>query len=477
MFNYIKVVVFLVCALIFWFLFGWLADYSFPFGQALELMFACFKGTISARINSLQQQLQRTDIVFQPDNEKQVQKLNNLESQAWLYEGILERLGADPSANHEKIARTLEALEYKRSEILQELEPRRPRSYQVLAGLQDSTRAFLASQAEKDYEQLQKIVTNLVIFTKSRQPSQIVLSEVIDKLATEIAQTTNQISPYRLRLAYRLDELMKVLSTKLVLSPNDSRTDSSYQLIVSELRSRLNLLSREFNNLLRAKQEDKNELDKRLKEISSLSKNISDLHKEISDRDADIVGLQRTIQDLTQTIQDKQGQITSLKNSISDLRRDIQGTTKLDREKQNYIDSLQAQLSQLSQQKSDLQKRVQDLSAYAQTKLSELEELQNDKSQLSTQKSELEKQYRTLYQNYQQQQAEIANLKAQLSQVNRSQSYISPQQTTKPIETKSKISVEDYARIANQNDYYYVPPYHRKDGTLVRGHYKRYPRR
>lgn len=477
MFNYIKVVGFLVCALIFWFLFGWLADYSFPFGQALELMLACFKGTISARVNSLQQQLQRTDIVFQPDNKKQVQKLNSLESQAWLYEGILERLGTDPSANHEKIARTLEALEYKRSEILQELEPRRPRSYQVLAGLQDSTRAFLASQAEKDYEQLQKIVTNLVIFTKSRQPSQIVLSEVINKLATEIAHTTNQISPYRLRLAYRLDELMKVLSTKLVLSPNDSRTDSSYQLIVSELRSRLNLLSREFNNLLRAKQEDKNELDKRLKEISSLSKNISDLHKEISNRDADIVALQRNIRDLTKTIQDKQSQITSLEHSISDLRRDIQGATELSQEKQNYINNLQAQLSQLSQQKSDLQKRIQDLSTYAQRKLSELEELQNDKSQLSAQKNELEQQYQTLYQYYQQQQTEIANLKAQISQVNRPQSsYVSPQQNTKPIAIKRQISVEEYQRISNQSDYVYVKA-HLRNGSPVRAHYRRKPNR
>lgn len=440
-------------------------------------MFACFKGTISAKINTLQQQLQRTDIVFQPDNEKQVQKLNNLESQAWLYEGILERLGADPSANHEKIARTLEALEYKRSEILQELEPRRPHSYQVLAGLQDSTRAFLASQAEKDYEQLQKIVTNLVVFTKSRQPSQIVLSEIIDKLATEIAQTTNQISPYRLRLAYRLDELMKVLSAKLVLSSDDSRTDSSYQSIVSELHSRLGLLSREFNSLLRAKQEDKDELDKRIQEISSLSRNISDLHKEISNRNADVIALQRNIQDLTRTIQDKQGQITSLKKTISDLRRDIQGTTKLDNEKQNYIDSLQAQLSQLSQQKSDLQNRVQSLSAYAQRKLSELEELQNDKSQLSAQKSELEKQYRKLYQYYQQQQTEIASLKAQLSQANRSQSYTSPQRSTKIIATKSAISAEEYQRIANQSDYVYVDAYYRKDGTPVRAHYRRRPNR
>ncbi len=104
----------MICALFFWFLFGWLADYSFPFGQALELMLACFKGTLSAKVNTLQQQLQKTDIISQPNNKQQVKKFNNLESQAWLYEGILERLGADPSANHEKIARTLEALEYSR---------------------------------------------------------------------------------------------------------------------------------------------------------------------------------------------------------------------------------------------------------------------------------------------------------------------------------------------------------------------------
>ena len=462
----------MVCALIFWCLFGLLADYSFPFPQALDLIFACFKGTISARINGLQKQLQRTDIVSQPDNEKQVQKLNNLESQAWLYEGILERLGADPSANHEKIARTLEALEYKRSEILQELEPRRPRRYKVLAELQDSTRAFLSSQAEKDYEQLQKIVTNLVIFTRSQEPSQIVCSELIDKLATEIAQSTNQISPYRLRLAYRLDELMKVLSTKIILNSNESKTDSSYQLIVSELRSSLNLLSREFNNLLGAKQEDKDELDRRIQEISSLSKNISDLHKEISNRDADIFSLQRNVQDLTKTIQDKQSQITSLENSISDLRRDILGTTELDHEKQNHIDSLQAQISQLSQQKSDLQKKLKDLSAFAQRKLSEVEELQNDKSRLGTQKSELEKKYRTLYQYYQQQQTEIVNLKVQLSQVNHSQPDVSLQQTIKPIATKKAISVEEYQRISNQSDYVYVKA-HLRNGKPVKAHYRK----
>ena len=337
---------FLICALFFWFLSGWLADYSFPFGQALDLMLACFKGTISAKINSLQQQLQRTDVVPQPNNKKQVQKLNNLESQAWLYEGILERLGTDPSANHERIARTLEALEYKRSEILQELEPRRPRSYRVLAEIQDSARVLLASQAEKDYEQLQKILTNLVLFTRNRQPSQIIISEVITKLASEIVQNTNKISPYRLRLAYKIDELMKVLSAKIILVSDSYNTDSNYQSLVDELRNRVSLLSKEFNNLLIAKQEDTNDLNRRLREISHLTKNISELHRDISNRNADIVALQSHIQNLTELVQEKQAQLDS---QTSDFQRKYQNLYEHYKQQQDEIASLKKNISNLSQ--------------------------------------------------------------------------------------------------------------------------------
>jgi chromosome segregation ATPase len=317
----------LICTILFWLLFGWLADYSFPFGQALDLMLACFKGTISARVNTLQQQFQRTDVVPQLDNKQQVPKLNNLESQAWLYEGILERLGADPFANHERIARTLEALEYKRSELLQELEPRRPRNYQILTGIQDAARVLLASQAEKDYEQLQKIVSNLVLFTRSRQPSPIILSEAITKLAAEIGQNANQISPYRLRLAYKIEELIKVLSAKLVLGDDVYIADGNDRAIIKELQSRIALLSKEFNNLLRAKKENTNEINGHITEIYNLTTNISDLYREISNRDADIADLKKNIQNLTESVQEKQANINSLQNSISELQRDIEDAT------------------------------------------------------------------------------------------------------------------------------------------------------
>jgi hypothetical protein len=51
----------------------------------------------------------------------------------------------------------------------------------------------------------------------------------------EIAQSSNQISPYRLRLAYRIDELLRVLSAKLVLNSNNLMPDGNYQSLVNEL--------------------------------------------------------------------------------------------------------------------------------------------------------------------------------------------------------------------------------------------------
>jgi hypothetical protein len=466
----------------FWVLFGWLADYSFPFGQALELLLSCFTGTVSVKINSLQQQLQRTDIIPQPSNTQQVQKLNNLESQAWLYKGILERLGENPSANHEKIAKTLEALEYKRSEILQELEPRRPRSYHILAEIQDSARDFLASQAEKDYEKLEKIVTNLVLFASSRQPSQVILSEVINKLAVEVAQNSDQISPYRLRLAYKLDELMQVISSRLILGSTGSKTDSDYQLLVNELYARINLLSNQFNNLLKGRQESEIEINRRTQEISSLSRNISDLHRAISNRDADIATLRNNNYDLTELVRRKEAQVDNLQNSISELQRDIQSSAEVDQSKQSQINYLQSQLSQSNQEKQDLQNRIQAVIDYTRIKESEVADLESKKSQLDLQKSELQRQYQSLYQNYQQKQNEIASLKKKLEDLPINQSkpqtptHTASQPSTKAVATKSKISVEEWNQISNQSEYVYVKGHHKQNGTWVDEYYRRPPR-
>ena len=467
----------------FWVLFGCFADYSFPYGQALELLLACFKGTVSARVNSLQQQIQRIEVVSQPDNLQQIQRLNNLESQAWLYEGILERIGEDPSANHEKIARTIEALEYKRNEILQELEPRRPGKYRILADVQDYARSLLASQAEKDYIRLERIVTNLVVFANSRQPSQIILAEVIERITIETTQNANKISPYRLRLAYKIEDLLRILSAKLVIGSNSYRTDSNDQALINELRSRINLLSDQFNSLLRTRQENKNELNKRIQDISNLTRNISDLHRDISERDANIAALRQNVQNLIEIDREKQTQIYSLQNSIATLQKEAQSSTGLDQIKQGKINGLQNQVSQLNQQRLELQQRIRDITELAQKKQSHIDNLQSEKSHLNTQNLELQKQYQILFQQCQQQQNEIFDLKSQIknsSQVNRLQSinstYKNPRQPVNKVETRTRITPEEYERIFNKTDYVYVKAHYR-NGSYVKAHYRRRPNR
>lgn len=383
---------FLIGSLLFWIFFGWLADYSFPFGQAIDICVACFRGTLASKVNSLQQKFQSIDIVSQPDNQQQVKKLTNLESQAWLYKGVLERLGEFPSTNHERIARTLEALESKRNQILRELVPIRPQKYKFFADVQKSARIFVArfsldGQAAEDYEQLDRLVTNLVLFAKSRQPSQIILSEVIERIDILIARNNNQISPYRLRLAYKVEDLIKVLSAKLVLGVGSPRTDSTYQAHINELRSRINLLSQQFNNLLRSRQENSNKLNRSVQKISNLNRN------------------------------------------ISDLERDIQTAQELDQRRQTQINNLRNQLSQ----------------------------------------KELE---------LQQQRIELNNLRTQRSQINRSQpsrpTYKPPQPSVKPIVTKRRVSVEEYQKIFNKNDYVYVKAHYR-NGSYIKEHYRRKP--
>lgn len=421
-------------------MFGWLADYSFPFGQALELAFACFRGTISSRINSLQQQLQRVELISQPDNKQQIQKLNNLESQAWLYQGVLERLGEDPSANHEKIARTIEGLEFKRTEILRELEPRRPQKYHTFLNLQNQARSLLASQAEKDYERLDRIVTNTVLFTRSQPRSKNIFLEVIRKVSVEITHNSSYISPYRLRLAYKINDLVKILSEKLPSEAGNPVTANGDQRLIDELRTQLSTLSQQFNVLLQNRQGDNNKLNKQVENISNLTRAISDLQKGISERE----------------------------NAINILRRNDQDSTETANKKQVQIDSLRNQLFQLNQQNSDLRKQIEQITKNNHNRESQIRSLENEKNQLSVQQTDLQRRYQSLLQQYQQKQNEITNLTRQVESLS---------QQTRRVETRETISPEDYTKIANQSDYVYVEAYRRKDGTPVRAHYRRRPNR
>lgn len=409
----------------FWAASGWIAGYPFPMSQGFDLMRACFVGSIPTKVNDLQKKLQNADVVPQPDNNNQVRKLSILESQAWLYRGILERLGSDPSANHEKVAKTIEALEFKRHEFLRELEPRRPLNYRVLSEIQDSARELLASQAEKDFEQLQRIFTNLVLFARDRKPSQVILSEVIEKLSEEISENSNQISPYRLRLALKADELMKILSDKLVLDDDNPTSFSNYQSIVNELRSCLSLLSNEFNNLLEENNENKNNFFKRNSEVGRLTRNISSLNRDLSNRDADISKLRSNIDNFSRTNRDFKEKENILRAKIQNLQSELRTERHNNQDIENNLERLKNTISIKNEQKRNLQKKLKSLS-----------ELCDNQEIMISQLSE---------------------------QIDSNSS-------------EDKISEEEYQNISNKEDYEYVRRYQRKKtGKWVDAYYRRIP--
>jgi hypothetical protein len=374
----------LIGTLLFWGASGWIAGYPFPIGQGFDLMRACFTGTIPTKVINLQKKLQNTDVVSQPDNSNQVKKLSILESEAWLYREILERLGSDPLADHKKVAKTIEALEYKRKEFLQELEPRRPANYRLLAEIQDSARELLASQAEKDFEQLQKIFTNLVIFARSRTPSQIILSEVTEKLIEEIAENSSKISPYRLRLAYRADELMRILSEKLILNASKWQSNNSYQGIISELRSRIRLLSNQFSHLLEENNSSKAKLSDQALEIDTLTRNIYSLSIELSNRDTDKASLRSNVGNISRRNQELAVREDELRITIEHLQNDLKQEINKKQKSEQKLKEIIENLSLANRRESELLEEIQVLSKRSRSQESIISQINDQESSYST---------------------------------------------------------------------------------------------
>ncbi len=452
--------------MVFWILFGWFADYSFPYTQALDLIIACFKGSISIKINVLQKQLQRTEIVTQADNEQQVRKLNNLESQAWLYQNILEILGRQNADSHERIAKTIEALEFKRSEITQELEPRKPEKYRTLDAIQDFTRSLIASQAQKDYIRLEKIVSNLVNFARSRQPSRIIFEELLEKLNTEIVQNASQISPYRLRLAYKIEELIRIISFKIILYPDNNPNNQAYQDYVNELNSQIRIISEEFNNILGKNEDNISTLNRINSENNRLNETIFKLRGVISERDTSIASLNQEIINTKEVIQNMRCKVDVLEEEIARLnnqkqdfqRQQQQELYKLDK----TIDELHQDISKRDTNITSLNELINTLRQSIQDRQNQNNLLQGEIDRLNSQKQYLHQQNNILTQNNRHKQQEIERLNEKLS---------------RKIETRNKLTLEEYKEIYNQNDYEYVSAYTKKDGTFVNAYYRRKRRR
>lgn len=355
-------------ALIFWILFGWFADYSFPYTQVIELIICCFKGNIAAKANNLQKQLQgRTVFVSQLNNQQQIQRLNKLDSQAWLCMGILERLGANNAESNERIAKTIEILKSKKIEILDELNPRRPEKYRKLAKIQNFFESIILSKAEKDFIQIEKIIDEVVLAVKNSQPSETIIQESLNKLSRETAINAEKISPYRLRIMYKIGGLLNDISLKELFNLGNPELANLNESIINELKEQRKILSKEFNKLIQEKYVMQQELESYLSTLNNLN-------GAIYERETELLRLREELESYIAANINRQNQISSLNTGLNKLNQKLL-------ESQSQKDSLDKRVNQLIQdvrrKELEIEKLTNQLAKYSQIRILEGEYIGN----------------------------------------------------------------------------------------------------
>lgn len=348
--SYFGVFIVLVLTLVFWFFFGLFINFPFPYYQAIELIFNCFKGNIGSKVNKLQWQLQLKDT-----DSQSIEKLNELDFEARLYLLVLERLGADKAESHERLAKTIEVLRRRRTKLQTRIKPQQPKEYQVITKAQEYLEAITLNQAEKDFMQIETVLNDLVWSIKNDYPSETIVQDAVEKLSREITRKAAKISPSKIGILYRIEALLHETSAKGISNLGESELNSLNKKTINDLKEQREKLVKKFNNLL-------NEYDTAKQELDAYSEESYKLNNLINEYKLESLKLRETIRQQAETNQNNRGRINILNSDLAKvserLRESQARKITLDEEikslkrdlcqKQGYIDELTSKLEQYS---------------------------------------------------------------------------------------------------------------------------------
>ncbi|MGB7060570.1 MAG: hypothetical protein WBD58_22905 [Geitlerinemataceae cyanobacterium] len=273
--------------------------------------------------------------------------MNKLEAQAWLYIGILERLGANQAESHERIAKTIEALKHKKAEIAEELDPRKPEKYKTINKLQNFFESITSTQEKKDFVQIENILNDLIWITQNSQPSDNIIPDILDRLSIVTSQKADRITPVRLGLVYRLSNLLSSIYEKEIHRLDKSEIEQLHEIQLNEVKFQRDLFYKEYKRLLNLQYENQ-------QEIEEYTRKLDDINQLITNRESEIARLNALLEQLTQTSQGQQSQILSLNRKLNAANINLE---KLHNEK----NALSEQITQLSQSNSQKQDRINQL--------------------------------------------------------------------------------------------------------------------
>ena len=246
----------------------------------------------------------------------------------------------------------------KRVEIENELEPRRPEKYRTLEKLKNKAKdvfSFLPSiQAQKDFEQIDKIVNEIIWYTKNNRPSETIIKNILEEVTIKIASNSKKISPVRLGVIYKIQELLYSISQKELSNLDKSELEQLNEDILNEIKSQRDILSIEFNKLLKERYAKQQELEE-------YSKNQREFKQKISELKAEILELQTKIRQYIQSDRTKQSKINKLNSNLNKLKKQKEYWT----EKKNQL------LQKLDQQNNRITQLEKKLEKYSQIRILE----------------------------------------------------------------------------------------------------------
>ena len=195
-------------------------------------------------------------------------------------------------------------------------------------------------------------------YIKNSLPSEEIFEELFDRLIRYREKNARYISPYRLRLLYKIEDLIQNSYSKYRTESEDDEGRQKSHNLRDELRSQINILAEQFNQVLEDNRYKVNKLENQNQKIDRANNIINSLRVEK-------VSLSQQVDSLISVNRSNQNQIDRLNlnlrkaiNRQSELQSQqetekirLQQISEDNRRKQREIEQLKEQIYKQSQEK------------------------------------------------------------------------------------------------------------------------------
>ena len=330
-------------------MFGGFSKFPFPYWEIIDLVSCCFKGNIASAVNNSQLKFQLEHI-----SSKSLEDLNRSEIQASVYLGILERLGSNGIESNERIAKTIEVLKSRRRRISEAIQPIQTDKYKRI---KDRLEYISLSVVDKDLKRIERIIDDVTQLVVKSQLSNHVIEDTADWLSRKVLKGSEKISPSRLGVLYRIQHLIKEISSKQISKLSESELSNYQKIIIDQLQKEADDLKRKLSNLYDSYSKSQSNIEKLSSQISQLSL--------VANRDASkVVSLESQIQEKRRVMQSQVQQIESLGLKLNDANRRLinfkQQQSKYDQEALSFRNMITSKDSEIEK----LQRKVAEFGKY-----------------------------------------------------------------------------------------------------------------